>query len=205
VEELYDWFIRPLEFMVAPGMPLHSLVNESIHHYASRCNLFKLLLETAGFSIYDPVPLQQHMVFSELTKIRHLNTSNLIPIVSNDAAPFKRLDKLPRITYINRTKPNSKIIEPKDFAPGGKYETYKPHPFVPLPAKILDEFKKLVGKHMALCDEFALHTNFKKLTNNMSQTSTLLKENKNYSNKRIFSLHLLSPIHQKELTNRSKI
>ena len=162
VEEFYDWFIRPLEFMVAPGMPLHSLLNESVHHYASRCNLFKLLLETAGFSIYDPVPVQQHMVFSELTRIRHLNASNLIPIVSNDAGPFVRLDRLPRITYINRTKPNSKIIEPKDFAPGGKYETYKPHPFVPLPDRILDEFKKLGGKHMAFCDEFALHTNFLK-------------------------------------------
>jgi hypothetical protein len=69
---------------------------------------------------------------------------------------------LPRITYINRTKQNSKIIEPKDFAPKGKYENYKPHPFVPLPDKILDEFKKLGGKHMAFCDEFALHTNFLK-------------------------------------------
>ncbi len=77
-----------------------------------------------------------------------------------EAVPVIRLDKLPRITYINRTKQNSKIIEPKDFAPGGKYESYKPHPFVPLPDKILEELKKLGGKHMAFCNEFALHTNF---------------------------------------------
>ena len=62
-EEFYDLFIRPLEFLVAQGMPLHSLLSESVHHYASRCSLFKMLLEIAGFSIYDQIPIQQHMVF----------------------------------------------------------------------------------------------------------------------------------------------
>ena len=91
-EEFYDLFIRPLEFLVGEGMPLHTMMIESVEHYASRCNLFKILLETAGFSIYDPVPIQPHYLYAEITKIRHLTSANLVPLMSHESSPYMRLE-----------------------------------------------------------------------------------------------------------------
>jgi hypothetical protein len=57
----------------------------------------------------------------------------------------------------------SKIIEPKDFAPGGKFGNYKPHKFIPQDETILNQFPQLDGAKMPLCDKFTLHCYFIKI------------------------------------------
>ena len=158
--EFYDLFIRPLEFLCGQGMPLHSCLMESVNNYGSRCNLLKILLEIAGFSVFDGARIQQHAAYSELTRIRHLSGTALTATTNRAQSPLQRLEGMPRITYIRHTKPVSGAVEPKDFAAGGKFANLKPHAMMPLPDHVLDQFKKLGGRHMPLCDEFSLHTSF---------------------------------------------
>jgi hypothetical protein len=135
---------------------------ESVNSFGSRCNLLKILLETAGFSIFQGTKLQQHAVYSELTRIRHLPATALTITTTRDQNAIMRLEGMPRITYIRHTKPVSGAIEPKDFAPGGRFANFKPHTWMPLPDYILDQFKKLGGRHMPLCDEIALGESFRR-------------------------------------------
>ena len=158
--EFYDLFLRPLEFMCGQGMPLHTLLMESVNNYASRCNLIKLLLETAGFSIFDGMKIQPHAAYAELTRTRHIPGKYLTPHTIRDSPPLQRMEAMPRITYIRHTRPISGAVEPGDFAPEGRFHNITPHALIPLPDQVLDQFKKLGGRHMPFCDEFALHTNF---------------------------------------------
>ena len=157
--EFYDLFIRPLEFMCGQGMPLHTLLMESVNNYASRCNLLKLLLEIAGFSIFDGMKIQPHAAYAEITRIRHIPGKCLTTSTIRDFPPIQRMDAMPRITYIKHTRPVGGAVEPTDFAPGGRFQHITPHALIPLPDLVLDQFKKLGGRHMPFCDEFALHTN----------------------------------------------
>ena len=119
--EFYDLFLRPLEFMCGQGMPLHTLLMESVNNYASRCNLIKLLLETAGFSIFDGMKIQPHAAYAEITRIRHLPGKYLTTNTIKDSPPIQRMEAMPRITYIRHTRPISGAVEPVDFAPGGRF------------------------------------------------------------------------------------
>jgi hypothetical protein len=157
--EFYDLFIRPLEFLCGQGMPLHSCLISSIHNYSSRCSLFKMLLEIAGFTIHDMIPIQQHYAYAEISKIRHLSGKDLTSRAFSEKGPLHRLESMPRITYQSKTS-MEKLVDPQDFAPNGKFSHVIPHPFNPLPDQVLDEFKKYGGRQMPLCDEFALHTQF---------------------------------------------
>ena len=157
--DFYDMFIRPLEFLCGQGMPLNSCLTASITNYASRCNMFKILLELAGFGIMDGSPIQQHYAYSELTRIRHISGLLLIPQLTPQPAPYQRLDSMPRITYQNKTKPISPI-NPQELDRHGKFANVMPHPFCPLPDSTLDQFPRLGGRNMALCDEYSLHTQF---------------------------------------------
>jgi hypothetical protein len=162
-QEFYDLFLRPLEFLVAQGTPLHTMLIESIHNYIARCSLFKLLLETAGFTIYDDIPVNPNFVYSELTRVRCLNAQQLSTTLLTDSPPLHRLEPMPRVTNISRTRPMSKIIEPKDFEPANRFGNYKPHKFIPLDESILKQFPQLDGTQMPLCDQFALHCYFIKI------------------------------------------
>jgi hypothetical protein len=94
--EFYDLFIRPLEFLVGRGMPMHRLLLEAAYDFSERCNLFKLMLEFSGHNIDMPIPCDVHWFFAEITKISHLHASDLLPTTTHNKAPLLRLDALPK-------------------------------------------------------------------------------------------------------------
>jgi len=156
-DKFYDLFIRPLEFMASRGMPLHSCLISGIHSFSARCNLARQLIETAGFSIYDPLPITPHYIFSEVSKIRHLESHTLLPQDTGYLIPIARLENMPRITNIFQTKRMQGKVDIKDFEPHGKLHNFQPNHFIPLPEHILNMFKELGGPDMPLCDHVALN------------------------------------------------
>jgi len=155
--EFFDLFLRPLEFLCGQGMPLHTCMVESVHSFSNRANFIKILIEIAGFSIHDSVPEQMHMYYAEMSKIRHLQGRNLTPQWNSETEPYHRLESMPRVTNANKTKVMFNTVEPKDFAPDGRFYGFVPNHFTPLPDYILEQFTALGGKSMAFCDEHALH------------------------------------------------
>jgi hypothetical protein len=55
--EFYDLFLRPLEFLVTRGMPMHHLLLAAAHNYNARFNLFRNLVELAGFQITEELKM----------------------------------------------------------------------------------------------------------------------------------------------------
>ena len=155
-DEFYDLFFRPLEFMVARGMPLHATMIASIHCLKSRCHLARQIIEIAGFSIHEPIPVNLHFLYSEMSRVRHLEAHTLIPLESGYLTPTARLDGMPKITNIFQTRKMQGEIDVKDFNPQGRLHNFQPQPFSPLPDHILDSFKKIGGRTMSLCDHVAL-------------------------------------------------
>jgi hypothetical protein len=156
-DEFYDLFIRPLEFMACRGMPLHSCLISGIHSFSARCNMARQLIETAGFSIYDPLPITPHYIFSEVSKIRHLESHTLLPQDTGYLIPIARLENMPRITNIFQTKRMQGKVDIKDFEPHGKLHNFQPNHFIPIPEHILNMFKELGGTDIPLCDHVALN------------------------------------------------
>ena len=77
-------------------MPMHRLLLEAAYDFSERCNLFKLMLEFSGHNIDMPTPCDVHWFFAEITKIRHLHASDLLPTTTHNKAPLFRLDALPK-------------------------------------------------------------------------------------------------------------
>jgi len=156
-DDFYDLFVRPLEFLVCRGMPLHALMLRSIHSMEQRCNFFRQIIEIAGFSSYDNIPLGPHYLFAEISKIRHLEPQTLIPQNAVYITPLARLDNLPRIPSLNQTRKMLGEISQKDFERHGKLHGITPHPYLPIPTHILDTFPHLGGRHIPLRDHIALN------------------------------------------------
>ena len=160
--EFYDLFIRPLEFLVGRGMPMHRLLLEAAYDFAERCNLFKLLLEFSGHSIDMDIPCDIHWFFSEITKIRHLHAYDLLPGQNLYSPPLLRLEALPKSPEHSNpafTKPLP-TIDPVDFTPNHRFEHFVPHKFLPLPLHILDRFSSHGGQKMNINTHIRLHDAF---------------------------------------------
>ncbi len=76
-------------------------------------------------SDYMSKPLQGSL-FRELRdyimgRVRCLNAQQLSTTLLTDSPPLHRLEPMPRVTNISRTRPMSKIIEPKDFEPANRF------------------------------------------------------------------------------------
>jgi hypothetical protein len=135
-------------------MSLHSCLISGIHSFHAQCNLARQLIEIAGFSIHDPLPITPHFIYAEITKIRHLESHTMIPQETGYLIPIARLENMPRITNIFQTQRMQGEVEVKDFAPHGRPQS---HPFIPIPDNILDLFEKLGGHNMPLSDHVALN------------------------------------------------
>jgi hypothetical protein len=160
--EFYDLFFRPLEFLVGRGMPMHRLLLEAAYDFSERCNLFKLMLEFSGHNIDMPIPCDVHWFFAEITKIRHLHASDLLPSTTHNKAPLLRLDALPKSPEQSNpafTKPVP-TIQITDFAEGNQFHKFRPHPFLPLPLYILDKFPSHGGQRMSTHMHIRLHEAF---------------------------------------------
>ena len=118
--------------------------------------MVRQLIEIAGFSIYEPIPVNMHFIYAEMSRIRHLEAHTLIPLDTGYLTPLARLEGMPKITNIFQTQKMQGEIDAKDFAPHGRLHNFQPHPCSPLPDHILESFKKFGGKNMSLCDHVAL-------------------------------------------------
>ena len=154
--EFYDLFIRPFEYLVTRGMPLHQQLLNATYNLEDRYNLFRNIINLAGFSLGEQLPSNVQAVYQELTRVRHLNPYDLTEDQFNVTCPFQRLDPLPTSTEIHLEKSIIPIISKDDFKEGGKLQDYYPQKFAPLPGHILDKFPELSGRRMSIVDHHRL-------------------------------------------------
>jgi hypothetical protein len=155
----YDMFIRPLEFLVTRGMTLHHQLLLACHNYIERHNLFRNIIELAGFQLSDPIPADVHQVFQELTRVRHLDPYALLDVEEHVTNPFHLLDAIP-VTPDRPSRISFPKIYPINFSATGIYRHYKPSIFIPLPDEILNLFPSLSGSKISFSDHMRLHQEF---------------------------------------------
>jgi hypothetical protein len=140
--EFYDLFLRPLEFMVTRGMPMHHQLLAAAHNYNARFNLFRNLVELAGFQITEPLPSDVHTVFQELSRVRHLDPFDLTDSRYHITNPLSRTDAMPTALDRRFTKSTSAAIKMSDFQEGGRIFQYTPNRYTPLPDAILEKISR---------------------------------------------------------------
>jgi hypothetical protein len=155
--EFYDLFLRPLEFLVTRGMPMHHQLLAAAHNYNARFNLFRNLIELAGFQITEPLPSDVHTVFQELSRVRHLDPFDLTDSRYHITNPLSRTDAMPTALDRRFTKSTSAAIKMSDFQEGGRIFQYAPSKYVPLPDTILEKFPELSGTKISIIDHHRLH------------------------------------------------
>jgi len=155
--EFYDLFLRPLEFLVTRGMPMHHQLLAAAHNYNARFNLFRNLIELAGFQITEPLPSDVHTVFQELSRVRHLDPFDLTDTRYHITNPLSRTDAMPTALDRRFTKSTSAAIKMSDFQDGGRIFQYVPSKYVPLPDTILEKFPELSGTKISIIDHHRLH------------------------------------------------
>jgi hypothetical protein len=155
--EFYDLFLRPLEFLVTRGMPMHHQLLAAAHNYNARFNLFRNLIELAGFQITEPLPSDVHTVFQELSRVRHLDPFDLTDSRYHITNPLSRTDAMPTALDRRFTKSTSAAIKMSDFQEGGRIYQYTPSKYVPLPDAILEKFPELSGTKISIIDHHRLH------------------------------------------------
>ena len=171
--EFYDLFIRPLEFLITRGTPLHSQLLAAMLNYNERFNLFRNLIEIAGFNIHERLPAKVHQVYQELARTRHLDPYDLTDINYDIQMPLHRVDTLPLGLDRHPTRTPAATIQIRDFQTGGRLFNYRPETFIPVPHQYLDKFPELGGRKISIIDHHNLHTealrvhqNFVKYQNN---------------------------------------
>jgi hypothetical protein len=155
--EFYDLFLRPLEFMVTRGMPMHHQLLAAALSYNARFNLFRNLIELAGFQITEPLPSDVHTVFQELSQVRHLDPIDLTDSRYHITNPLSRTDAMPTALDRRFTKSTSAAIKMSDFQEGGRTFQYTPNKYVSLPDSILEKFPELSGTKISIIDHHRLH------------------------------------------------
>ena len=169
--EFYDLFIRPLEFLVGRGMPLHKFLQRAAFNAKDRFHLFKILVEMAGFSnsltILDDIPCDPHFVFMELSKIRHLDGANLTISYNPGSAPYARTEPLPKVPdYHISTKTPIGPIDPLDFAPHGRFAHLQISQNRPIPKEVFVQFPNLPTDKITVHDYVSLHKELLKAKKN---------------------------------------
>jgi hypothetical protein len=71
---------------------MHHQLLAAAHNYNARFNLFRNLIELAGFQITEPLPSDVHTVFQELSRVRHLDPFNLTDSRYHITNPLSRTD-----------------------------------------------------------------------------------------------------------------
>jgi len=185
----YDMFIRPLEFLITRGMTLHHQMVLACHNYIERHNLFRNIIEMAGFQITDPIPADVHMVFQELTRVRHLDPYALIDVSEHVTNPFHLLDAIP-LTPDRPSRIPTPQINPEDFSETGIYKNFKPSLMTPLPNKILNLFPNLSGTNISFSDHMRLHQEMCKQYNTHLKQQRLASHTSNKFNTRYVTPHV---------------
>jgi hypothetical protein len=73
---------------------MHHQLLAAAHNYNARFNLFWNLVELAGFQITEPLPLDVHTVFQELSRVRHLDPYDLMDSRYHITNPLSRTDEM---------------------------------------------------------------------------------------------------------------
>ena len=136
---------------------MHHQILAAAHSYNARFNLFRNLIELAGFQITEPMPSDVHTVFQELSRVRHLDPFDLTDSRNHITNPLSRTDAMPTALDRRFTKSTSAAIKMSDFQEGGRILQYTPSKYVPLPDAILEKFPELSGTKISIIDHHRLH------------------------------------------------
>jgi hypothetical protein len=138
-------------------MPMHHQLLAAAHNYNARFNLFRNLIELAGFQITEPLPSDIHTVFQELSRVCHLDPFDLTDSRYHITNPLSRTDAMPTALDRRFTKSTSAAIKMSDFQEGGHIFQYTPNRYTPLPDTILEKFPELSGTKISIIDHHRLH------------------------------------------------
>ncbi len=136
---------------------MHHQLLAAAHNYNACFNLFRNLVELAGFQITEPLPSDVHAVFQELSRVRHLDLYDLTDSRYHITNPLSRTDAMPTALDRRFTKSTSAAIKISDFQEGGRIIQYTPNRYTPLPDNILEKFPELSGTKISIIDHHRLH------------------------------------------------
>ncbi len=136
---------------------MHHQLLAAAHNYNARFNLFRNLIELAGFQITEPLPSDVHTVFQELSRVRHLDPYDLTDSRYHIINPLSRTDAMPTALDRRFTKSASAAIRMSDLQAEGRLFNYVPNKYTPLPDNILEKFPELSGTKISVIDHHRLH------------------------------------------------
>ncbi len=136
---------------------MHHQLLAAAHNYNAPFNLFRNLIELAGFQITEPLPSDVHTVFQELSRVRHLDPFDLTDSRYHITNPLRRTDAMPTALDRRFTKSTSAAIKMSDFQEGGRIFQYTSNRYTPLPDAILEKFPELSGTKISIIDHHRLH------------------------------------------------
>ena len=157
--EFYDLFVRPIEFLFSIGMPLHQLLCKASSSYPCRLELFREALRLSGHIMTQKFQATPHTVFEELSKIRYLHPSDVLPSSKyfTVSSPISRAPPLP--IFANSEIQFIPEIPTLLFSHNEPLNQYVPHPYFHIPADIQDEVMKntINSRPLTLQSENELH------------------------------------------------